>query len=163
MSIRVNDFRWIPGKNDSEYIKLLESSRDDWERIAKKAISKLKTLSKVQEAIIEPKRIDLADETKAWLDKMDAVEALENIADICIDWDGYRTADGLGELINEIWAYARYCADRIAKKQEPVAVHVFTVVDNCKIGDCPNCGRFISNYDDPKYCGNCGRKVKWDD
>ena len=69
-------------------------------------------------ATIQPKPIDLEDETKVWLDKMDAVEALENIADICIDWDGYRTADGLGGLINEIWACARYCADRIVKKQE---------------------------------------------
>ena len=50
---------------------------------------------------------------------MDAVDALGNIADICIDWDGYRTADGLGGLINEIWAYARYCADRLFKAQKP--------------------------------------------
>ena len=77
-------------------------------------------LLKAQEQItIEPKRIDLADETKAWLDKMDAVDALGNIADICMDWDGYRTADGLGGLVNEIWAYARYCADRLQKMQEP--------------------------------------------
>ena len=32
-------------------------------------------------ATVEPKRIELADETKAWLDKMDAVDALGNIAD----------------------------------------------------------------------------------
>lgn len=51
MSIRVNDFQWQPGTNDAEYIKLLESSRDEWERIAQKAISKLKTLSKAQEPI----------------------------------------------------------------------------------------------------------------
>ena len=70
-------------------------------------------------ATVEPKCIDIADETKAWLDKMDAVDALGNIANICIDWDGYRTADGLGGLINEIWAYARYCADRLLKAQEP--------------------------------------------
>lgn len=48
MNIQVNDFRWEPGTNDAEYIKLLESSRDEWKRIAQKAISKLKTLSKVQ-------------------------------------------------------------------------------------------------------------------
>lgn len=84
-------------------------------------VNELLALLKAQEpATIEPKRIDLADETKAWLDKMDAVDALGNIADICIDWDGYRTANGLGGLINEIWAYARYCADRLLKAQEPV-------------------------------------------
>ena len=49
MSIRVNDFRWEPGKNDAEYIKLLESSRDEWQKIAQKAIAKLKALSKAQE------------------------------------------------------------------------------------------------------------------
>ena len=42
MSIQVNDFRWEPGKNDAEYIKLLESSRDEWQKIAQKAIAKLK-------------------------------------------------------------------------------------------------------------------------
>lgn len=70
-------------------------------------------------ATVEPKCINLTDETKAWLDKMDAVDALRNIADICMDWDGYRTVNGLGELVNEIWAYARYCADRLQKAQEP--------------------------------------------
>lgn len=49
MSIQVNDFQWEPGKNDAEYIKLLESSRDEWQKIAQKAIAKLKTLSKAQE------------------------------------------------------------------------------------------------------------------
>ena len=49
MSIQVNDFRWEPGKNDAEYIKLLESSRDEWQKLAQKAIAKLKALSKVQE------------------------------------------------------------------------------------------------------------------
>lgn len=79
----------------------------------------LALLKEYEKATIEPKRIDLADETKAWLDKLSAVDALRNIADICMDWDGYRTANGLGELINEIWAYARYCADRLQKTQKP--------------------------------------------
>lgn len=43
MSIQVNDFRWEPGKNDVEYIRLLESSRNEWQKIAQKAIAKLKT------------------------------------------------------------------------------------------------------------------------
>lgn len=49
MSIQVNDFQWEPGKNDAEYIKLLKSSRDEWQKIAQKAITKLKTLSRAQE------------------------------------------------------------------------------------------------------------------
>lgn len=42
MSIRVNNFQWDPGRNDREYIKLLEEARDAWKAIAQKAISKLK-------------------------------------------------------------------------------------------------------------------------
>ena len=49
MSIQVNDFQWDPGKNDAESLKLLESSRDEWQKIAQKAIAKLKALSKAQE------------------------------------------------------------------------------------------------------------------
>lgn len=48
MSIQVNDFQWEPEKNDAEYIKLLESSRDEWQKIAQKAIARLKALSKTQ-------------------------------------------------------------------------------------------------------------------
>lgn len=93
-------------------------------------------LLKAQEkATIEPKRIDLDDETKAWLDKMDAVDALGNIADICMDWDGYRTVNGLGGLVNEIWAYARYCADRLLKAQEaePTKFQIKTTISNVDI------------------------------
>jgi len=64
-----------------------------------------------QEPEIErPKPIELEDETKRWLEGMTASENLQNIADILIDWDGYRTRDGLASLINEVWAYARYAA-----------------------------------------------------
>ena len=51
MIIQVNDFQWEPGKNDAGYIKLLESSRDEWQKIAQKAIAKLKALSKAQEPV----------------------------------------------------------------------------------------------------------------
>ena len=128
-------------------------------------------LLKAQEpATVEPKRIELADETKAWLDEMDAVDALGNIADICIDWDGYRTADGLGGLINEIWAYARYCADRIAKAQEPVMVEERADTDTV---NCPKCGQqfaeigrdksiYLDADEEPNYCPKCGQAVKWE-
>ena len=49
MSIQVNDFQWELGKNDTEYIRLLESSRDEWQKIAQNAIAKLKVLLKEQE------------------------------------------------------------------------------------------------------------------
>lgn len=121
-------------------------------------------LLKAQEpATIEPKRIELANETKEWLDKMDAVDALGNIADICIDWDGYRTADGLGGLINEIWAYARYCADRLEKAQEPVKPIMHYVPDGKRSSAAWQCGNCLIDIGyGANYCYNCGRKVKWE-
>lgn len=129
----------------------------------------LALLKEQEKATIEPKRIDLPDETKAWLDKMDAVDALGNIASICMDWDGYRTANGLGGLINEIWAYARYCADRLQKAQEPIApVKVNRYMETDENGDwfspetydCGNCG--VELHGKANYCHLCGRAVKWE-
>lgn len=57
---------------------------------------------------IKPAPEELLDKTKKWLDAQTAEERLSTIKDICVDWDGYRTAAGLGSLINEIWAYAAY-------------------------------------------------------
>ena len=62
MSIQVNDFQWEPGKNDAEYIKLLESSRDEWQKIAQKAIAKLKALSKAQEPVVPVARVMTLEE-----------------------------------------------------------------------------------------------------
>ena len=128
-------------------------------------------LLKAQEPLtIEPKCIDLADKTKAELDKMDAVDALGNIADICIDWDGYRTADGLGGLINEVWAYARYCADRLQKEQEPIVPVQGADDQDEDVFCCGICGAVVGEtFLGPpgecevrdNYCPNCGRKVKW--
>lgn len=88
--------------------------------MAEDALNTIEDALKVQEPLtIEPQPKELEPETKAWLDKMNAVDALNNIADICVDWDGYRTADGLGGLINEIWAYARYCAQKLSQAPEP--------------------------------------------
>ena len=52
VNIQVNDFHWEPGKNDAEYIKLLESSRDEWKKLTQKAIAKLKALSKALEPMV---------------------------------------------------------------------------------------------------------------
>lgn len=71
MNIQVNDFQWEPGKNDTEYIKLLESSRDEWQKLAQKAITKLKTLSKAQ----EPRVLTLEEikdyDKPVWIDEKD--------------------------------------------------------------------------------------------
>ena len=131
-------------------------------------MGRLKDALKAQEpATIKPKRIDLEEETKAWLDKMDAVDALGNIADICIDWDGYRTADGLGGLINEIWAYARYCSNRLVKEQEPVEP-IFDEDNYIRCGKCKHHIVGIIAQDTgnamqiQKYCSECGQAVKWE-
>ena len=108
------------------------------------------------------------EETKEWLDKIDAVDALGNIANICIDLDGYRTANGLGGLVNEIWAYARYCADRLLKAQEPVKpkkVNRYIDFDgeghpyNPETYDCGTCAKELPLK--ANYCPWCGRAVKW--
>ena len=57
---------------------------------------------------VKPAPDKLLERTKKWLDAQTPEERLETIKDICVDWDGYRTAAGLGSLINEIWAYAAY-------------------------------------------------------
>ena len=46
MSIKVHDFKYIPGKNDVEYIKLLEEALERQRTITAKAIAKIKELSK---------------------------------------------------------------------------------------------------------------------
>lgn len=130
-----------------------------WMDETKGAIALLKEHEK---ATIEPKRIEIEDETKAWLDGMDAVEALGNIANICMDWDGYRTADGLGGLVNEIWAYARYCADRLMKAQEPVKP-TFDIRHGKSMWRCGSCSTALQpNQMHAKFCFNCGRAVKWE-
>lgn len=57
---------------------------------------------------VTPALIELDSNQKDWLNSMTVDEAFSNIANICIDWDGYRTRDGLGMLLNEIWAYANH-------------------------------------------------------
>ena len=42
MSIQVNDFKHIPGKNDAEYIKLLREHIERQDAIIRKAVAKLK-------------------------------------------------------------------------------------------------------------------------
>lgn len=88
MSIQVNDFRWEPGKNDAEYIKLLESSRNEWQKIAQKAIAKLKALSKAHEP-----RVMTLDEvvitepgTVIWLEDYDKPTIIPGLVDRVFIW-----------------------------------------------------------------------------
>lgn len=46
MSIQVNEFRYVQGKNDAEYIKLLKEALDRQKKLTGKAIAKIKELSR---------------------------------------------------------------------------------------------------------------------
>ena len=50
MSIQVNEFRHISGKNDAEYIKLLKEALERHKQITSKAIAKIKELSSSSES-----------------------------------------------------------------------------------------------------------------
>lgn len=65
-------------------------------------------LESMQTTTSEPHILNLDDQQKEWLSGMTAVQRLDLICQICSDWDGYRTATKLGDLINEIWTYANY-------------------------------------------------------
>lgn len=74
------------------------------------AIAALKTMKAQSDGEVEPRPADLDPEVIEWLNDKSPSDAMGTIANICIDWDGYRTFDGLGLLVNEIWAYARHWA-----------------------------------------------------
>ena len=46
MSIQVNEFRYVQGENDAEYIKLLKEALDKQKKVTGKAIAKIKELSR---------------------------------------------------------------------------------------------------------------------
>lgn len=101
---------------------------------------------------VKPEKLE--EKTTKWLDQMTAEERLKEIAAILDDWDGYRTAKGLGGLINEIWAYALYPV----KAQEPVKP--FFSSDRRWL--CGNCMREVEKYGGDYYCPGCGRKLLWE-
>lgn len=72
-------------------------------------------LGQLADSEVKPDPDALSIETKKWLDAQTPEERLETIKDICVDWDGYRTAAGLGSLVNEIWAYAAYPCKKEAR------------------------------------------------
>ena len=112
---------------------------------------------------VKPEKLE--ERTTKWLDQMTAEERLKEIAAILDDWDGYRTAKGLGGLINEVWAYALYPV----KAQEPAKPYIDS--DGRDVWRCGNCGAGIfhpehtqadedeRNYN--KFCRHCGMAVKW--
>lgn len=53
MSIQVTDFKWKKGKNDLEYIELLEKSLEHQRAIISKAVNKIRDLSTENKEIRE--------------------------------------------------------------------------------------------------------------
>lgn len=66
MSVRVNDFKYIPGKNDAEYIKLLKEALERQKQITNKAIAKIKELSNCSEF---PKSAEPERKKGKWIDE----------------------------------------------------------------------------------------------
>ena len=109
MSIQVHDFQWEPGKNDAEYIKLLKSSMDDWQKLAQKAIAKLKTLSKAQPRVLTLNEVEDALDTVVWVDKPQTENSAAEYALI----SGYSRKLGYVDLeyfygIEARWTYDQY-------------------------------------------------------
>lgn len=106
---------------------------------------------------VKPEKLE--ERTTKWLDQMTAEERLEEIAAILDDWDGYRTAKGLGGLINEVWAYALYPVKaqepRVMTREElfalPIDTPVFIEESN---GECGwNVFYGIDEENDVCFCG----------
>ena len=146
MSIRVNDFQWEPGKNDAEYIKLLESSRDDWQKIAQKAIAKLKALSKAQEPI--ETRLHLCESCMKEYPECDVTD------------DGIEFGCGAGnDNIIGCTAYMnRWKAQGPAKPYAEYSEHTGTKWLTCGACEQPMI-KITPDAVYPNYCPNCGRKV----
>lgn len=111
---------------------------------------------------VKPEKLE--ERTKKWLDEMTAKERLEEIAAILDDWDGYRTAKGLAELINEVWAYALYHVKEESKNPQAKQVtNIHSTIDGILEGRCPCCGSIVATGDNhiTKFCKYCGQEVKW--
>ena len=66
MSMFVRDFKYVAGKNDAEYIKLLEDALDRQRKITGKAISRIRELTKSAAPVTNADRIrSMTDEELA--------------------------------------------------------------------------------------------------
>ena len=110
---------------------------DEYCCLKKDVLEFLKTHKDIAHTV-KPCPRELSDDCKAWLSGMTAEEAFQNIVDIAIDWDGYRNADDLGSLINELLAYADFAKDKeheAVKAREPHIITIDEVVSNGTLGD----------------------------
>ena len=117
---------------------------------------------------VKPEKLE--EVTTKWLDEMTAEERLKEIALILDDWDGYRTAKGLGGLINEVWAYALYPV-KAQEAKEPHYTTLRYLVNGMEVAvrhpECPRCiekGLVLWDAEIEKgqaFCKRCGQAVKW--
>lgn len=119
---------------------------------------------------VKPAPDKLSERTKNWLDGQTAEERLTTIKDICLDWDGYRTAAGLGSLINEILAYAAYpckneahvmSMNEIKSNTCETSKPYLDVVSNIPFYRCGDCDEPIERFH--IYCWNCGERIDWNE
>lgn len=68
--------------------------------------------NRVTDLTLTPKCEPIGNGMKNFLKDLSAEEFITFIHDICEDWDGYRFADGLGTLLNEIQSYTAYFLSR---------------------------------------------------
>ena len=127
-------------------------------------------LGNLNDTNLKPEPIKLPESTKKWLDTQTPEKRLELIKEMCIDWDGYRTAAGLGSLINEIWAYAAYpckneahvmSMDEIKNNTCETSKPYLDIISNIPFYRCGNCDEPIERFH--IYCWNCGERIDWNE
>lgn len=92
-------------------------------------------------------------------DRAKAIDHLKILRTWCKVNSDYGMGLCVGECKNAVvWLDE---ALELLKAQEPKLVHVTADINRRKIGECPNCGKWINSGDYPSYCGRCGQEVKW--
>ena len=160
MSVRVNDFKYIPGKNDAEYIKLLKEALERQKQITNKAIAKIKELSNCSEfpKSSEPERLTDDDFETIRIHLNAYKEKLCNQR----RWE---EAEEYQRIIDRFMAFASVQPERKKGKW----IYVEHDVAMCDGYRCDKCGffvpwdyqhKFIDFIKDYNYCPSCGAKME---
>jgi hypothetical protein len=68
-----------------------------------------------------------------------------------------------GEMFIE-WTDAAEQAICMLKAQEPrVVSEIIRMGEAPVVGRCPNCGKYVFEYYNERFCGACGQEMKWND
>ena len=52
--------------------------------------------------------------------------------------------------------------DAVLKEQEAVMIKTVMINGSGRNGRCQNCLMMLNEMDYPNFCGNCGRRLKWE-